>query len=105
LKLGRYLIDSGAEVNASDKYGQTALMHAAQKRHLEFAKLLIDSGADMNAKTREQEIGAQTIHCIGEGRFLLHNWTALMFAAATGDAEFLISFAQMLLAKKPRATG
>ncbi len=43
------LLKKGADVNARDENGQTALMAAAGRGHLEMVKLLIDKGADVNA--------------------------------------------------------
>ena len=42
------LIGNGAEVDAVDKYGMTALHHAAFKGHMEVCKLLISSDADID---------------------------------------------------------
>lgn len=44
------LLNQGADVNAKDKDGRTALMAAAYKARVESLKLLIDGGADVNAK-------------------------------------------------------
>lgn len=43
-------IEEGADVNAKDSNGSTALMWAAWKNELDTAKLLIQNGADVNAK-------------------------------------------------------
>jgi len=44
------LIDKGADVNAKDITGETALMVAAERGHTEIVKLLIGRGADVNAR-------------------------------------------------------
>jgi len=44
----RSLLDAGADVNALDRYGQTALMNAAHKGYKEIVWLLAKSGADLN---------------------------------------------------------
>ena len=45
----RHLIDRGADVNAKDSQGVTALLLAIFKDHTAIATLLIRSGADVNA--------------------------------------------------------
>jgi ankyrin repeat protein len=51
------LLDRGADVNAFDPTGRTALMYAAGSDLLPVnaVKLLIDRGADVNAKSRHQQ--------------------------------------------------
>src|SRR5579875_448163 len=56
------LISTGADVNAKNKWGETALMLAAQHGRAEAVKILIEAKADVNAKNKWGE-------------------TALMFAA------------------------
>ncbi len=46
----KYLIEKGADVNAKDYYGVTALMYAALYGHLDIVKYLVEHGADVNAK-------------------------------------------------------
>jgi ankyrin repeat protein len=58
VKIVRLLIDSGAKVDAKDRWGMTALMSAAQgmpdrsARHLDCVQCLLECGADPNAKDR-----------------------------------------------------
>ena len=59
------LIEEGADVNAQDKQGFTALMIASKEGNIEIAKLLIEEGANVNA---EDEMG----------------FTALMLASRNG---------------------
>jgi uncharacterized protein len=48
--LTQVLIDNGADVNATDDYGQSALHFA---RSSAVAKVLIDNGADVNLKNQD----------------------------------------------------
>lgn len=41
-------LDAGADINALDGYGQTALMNAAHKGHTEIVRLLAKRGANLN---------------------------------------------------------
>jgi ankyrin repeat protein len=44
------LLEQGANVNAKDRDGETALMWAARRGHSETVKALINAGADVNVK-------------------------------------------------------
>ncbi len=44
------LIEEGADVNARDRVGETALMGASWNGHTEVVKLLIEAEADINAQ-------------------------------------------------------
>ena len=58
-----FLIEKGADVNAYDKYGQTALMLAAKyksKVDMDIVKLLIEKGADVNARDNLDYTGLMT---------------------------------------------
>jgi uncharacterized protein len=44
----RALLQSGANINALDRYGQTALMLAAHRGHEALVETLIEHGADLN---------------------------------------------------------
>lgn len=46
----RKALEKGADVNAKDKYSNTALMKAAVKGHSDIVELLIEEGADTDAK-------------------------------------------------------
>ena len=48
----KLLVDKGADLNAGDKDGMTALMHVAKKRDLNILKFLIIKGADVNVKDK-----------------------------------------------------
>jgi len=47
----RYLITKGANVNAVDKHGISALLAAIWEGHTECVRLMIDSGADKSGRT------------------------------------------------------
>ena len=44
----RTMLDAGADANARDEHGQTALMNAARDGHTEVVRLLVERGADLN---------------------------------------------------------
>ena len=48
LECVRYLIQAGADVNATDMRGTTALMYASMTGSIESAKLLVDARANVN---------------------------------------------------------
>jgi uncharacterized protein len=48
----RKFIRSGVNVDARDRYGQTALMLAAHQGHREIVEILIASGADLNVTAK-----------------------------------------------------
>jgi hypothetical protein len=47
------LLEGGANVNAADKQGRTALHWAALRGHADCAKVLLDAGADPGLRTKE----------------------------------------------------
>jgi uncharacterized protein len=62
------LLGNGADYNAIDDAGESALMHAAHAGHLAAVQVLIAAGADVNAKSPQ-------------------GWTALAKAAYNGETE------------------
>ena len=64
----RALLQSGANVNARDRYGQTALMLAAHKGHADVVTVLIEHGADLDVTAK-------------------YSLSALMLAVVAGHAE------------------
>ena len=42
--------DQGINVNGKNEYGETALIYASEKGHLDIVKYLVDNGADVNEK-------------------------------------------------------
>jgi len=49
LDVVRYLLDEGADVNAREKFGNTALAEATYYGHIAVIKELLARGADINA--------------------------------------------------------
>ena len=47
------LIEAGADVNAEDNYGQTALIVATALGHTDAVRALIEAGADVNARSKQ----------------------------------------------------
>lgn len=45
-------IDAGADIDALDRYGQSALMLAARRGHLESVRLLVRAGAALDVTAR-----------------------------------------------------
>jgi ankyrin repeat protein/mono/diheme cytochrome c family protein len=80
-----FLLDRGAEVNAANAFGATALMAAVAAEDMESVNLLLDRGADMNAKPT---MGGNGL-IWGGGR------TPLMWAAFYGNEPLL----KLLLAR------
>jgi len=64
----RRLLQSGADVDSRDRYGQTALMQAAHHGHEALVELLIENGADLNVTAK-------------------YGLSALMLAVVAGHAE------------------
>ncbi len=63
-------LSAGAGVNETNRYGWTALTHAARGGNVEAAKLLIEKGADVNVADRT-------------------GWTPLLRAAQKGQTEMV----------------
>jgi len=90
------LLDSGAEVNAADTGGWTALMSGAAKGNQQVIELLLTKGSDVNAKSKEpfqtMRNSASMETVLGpQMKFLKElgesDWTALMSAAAGGHLD------------------
>jgi len=65
-KLLYYLLEINADVNATDKYGYTALHAACSHRRYEFIPILIEAGADVNAITNYKETPLKMFKFYGE---------------------------------------
>jgi hypothetical protein len=53
IDLIEYVLARGADINAKDKYGDTALHYAALNGHQEAINILIAKGADIHAKNND----------------------------------------------------
>ncbi|HIF24445.1 MAG TPA: hypothetical protein EYQ27_21705 [Gemmatimonadetes bacterium] len=82
VELVRSMLDDGADVNAAQGDGLTALHASAERGHVEIARLLIAAGADLDAETR---IGHYTpLHLAGRGG---HGHVVLALAEAGADVS------------------
>ena len=70
---------SGVDINALDRYGQTALMLAAHHGHDEIVQLLVEHGADLNV-TAKYTLSALMLAVVGG-----HENIARLLARAGGD--------------------
>lgn len=101
------LLAKGANVNAKDNYGDTALMEASAKGHREVVQVLLDKGADVNAKTYRGHTALMPASNEGHREVVQalldkgadvnakdnDGWTALIYASSKGHHEV----AQVLL--------
>ena len=69
-EIAKILLSAGADINAKNQWGDTALMAAANFKQVFMAKFLVESGADVNATKPNKT-------------------TALMIAARKGDVEMV----------------
>ena len=65
------ILDNGADVNASDTSGSTALMWASENGHIEIVTILLERGANVNAMDNQ-------------------GWTALYQASASGNSTEIV---------------
>jgi hypothetical protein len=64
----KHLLGEGANVNAADENGFTALHHAASKGDKRLCKFLLNHGADINAVTKNGNTPVSVARLNGEGR-------------------------------------
>lgn len=76
-------IDSGADINARDRYRRTPLTNAIMDNKLEMAKVLIQRGADVNAQDRA---GWAALHFAAQNDSL----TAVQLLVANGASVDLL---------------
>ncbi len=50
IEIIEYLLDNGADINAKNNYGWTALIWASRNGHKDIVKLLLDNNADINVQ-------------------------------------------------------
>ena len=50
IEIAKFLLDKGADTEAKDQGGNTAIFHAIDSKSLEMVKLLIERGADFEAQ-------------------------------------------------------
>ena len=67
----KLLIEKGADIDAKDNDGVTALMYVSRAGDLEIAKYLVENGTDINAKDSDW------------------GYTALIYAAEHGNLEIV----------------
>ncbi len=88
------LLDAGAPIDGKEpERQQTALMWAAAQRHPEVVRLLVRRGADISARTKVAAVPGRPARDKA-------GYTALMFAARSGDVES----ARLLLDAGAKAT-
>ena len=75
VEIARLLLEKGADVNAHERFGRTALMAAASSGAPEMVQLLLDKGAKVEAKD-------------------IYGTTALMIAARRNSVEIVSTAAQ-----------
>ena len=91
LKIIKFLIENGADVNATNKNGETALFKA---RNLEVAKILIKQGADVNAKDKYGETPLFKAPNLEIANLLIKNGSDVNAINNTGDTPCDIVYLQ-----------
>ena len=112
VETARRLLEAGADIDARDQHGQTALMNAAHAGQVDLVRLLVERGADLNV-TAKYNLSALMLALIGRHidveRLLIEagadvilrssanfgSQTALGLAEASGEEEIV----QMLRAR------
>src|SRR5579884_790013 len=74
----RALLEKGADVNAADCEGDTALMYATRQGWIEVVRLLLEHGADINMKNRSKDTALNCTYGRLEIEKLLQSYAAKM---------------------------
>lgn len=82
----RRLIQEGADINARDQYGQTAVMLAARNGHSKLVRFLVDENVELNNSAK-------------------YHLTALMLAVVNGHADIVHMLVSEGADLKIRGTG
>lgn len=101
MEVAKYLLDSGAEVDAKDSSGNTALMGVCFKGYENIAALLVNAGANVNhvnSMGATSLIYAASFNKIGIAKILLDNGANINTKDARGNTA--LENAQMQEAKE-----
>jgi len=74
----KWLLQSGADLNARDEYGWDALIHGVYWQHTEIVEYLLELGADPN--TRENKSGVRNFGAEGKTGQVISGRTAIQYA-------------------------
>lgn len=90
----KLLISAGADVNAKNKDGDTALHIASKQCRVEIAEILVAKGADVSVKDR---IAQTPLHYVGSGLFLAEHGRGLNETAGTLSERRIRKMGELLI--------